>query len=315
MLRAPLGETMRATRDAFGKALLELGAEMPEVVALTADLGGSVKTDDFAKKYPARFFQMGIAEANMVDVAAGMSTAGKIPFATTFAMFGTGRAWESVRNTVGYPGLNVKVACTHSGLSVGEDGASHQALEDVAIMRVIPGMTVVVPADYASAFAATKAVARHKGPVYLRLGRPKVKDVYKDGEPFQIGKARIIREGKDVAIVANGPCVAFAVEAAETLAKEGISAAVADFHTVKPLDTDTLVKLATTCRAIVTAEEHNVIGGLGGAVAEALARLKPTPVRFVGTQDTFGESGDPELLWKKYGIDAAGILKAAREVL
>ena len=306
---------MRATRDAFGKALLELGAEMPEVVALTADLGGSVKTEDFAKQYPSRFFQMGIAEANMIDVAAGMATTGKVPFATTFAMFGTGRAWESVRNTVGYPGLNVKVACTHSGLGVGEDGASHQALEDVAIMRVILGMTMVVPADYASAYAATKAVARHKGPVYLRLGRPKVKDVYKDGEAFQLGKAKLLRQGKDVAIVANGPCVAFALEAAEILAKEGILAAVADFHTVKPLDTEALVKLATTCGAVVTAEEHNVIGGLGGAVAEALARLRPTPTRFVGTQDTFGESGDSEQLWKKYGIDAQGILKAVHEVL
>lgn len=305
---------MRATRDAFGKALLELGGENPDVVALTADLGGSVKTDAFAKAYPERFFQMGIAEANMVDVAAGMSTTGKIPFATTFAMFGTGRAWESVRNTVGYPGLNVKIACTHSGLSVGEDGASHQALEDIALMRVIPGMTVIVPADYAAAFDLTKRVAAHKGPVYLRLGRPKVSDVYKDGEEFEIGKAKILREGKDVALLAVGPQVAFALEAAELLAKDGISAAVADFYSVKPLDESTLVKLAETCGAIVTAEEHNVIGGLGGAVAEALARLRPTPMRFVGTQDTFGESGDPAALWKKYGVDAEGIAKAAKEV-
>jgi transketolase len=306
---------MRATRDAFGKALLELGREMPEVVALTADLGGSVKTDAFAKEFPQRFLQMGIAEANMVDVAAGLSTAGKIPFATTFAMFGSGRAWESVRNTVGYPGLNVKVACTHSGLSVGEDGASHQALEDIALMRVIPGMTVVVPADYAAAFALTKEVARMKGPVYLRLGRPKVRDVYKDGEKFEIGKAKVLREGKDVAILAVGPQVPFAMDAAELLAKEGIQASVADFHTVKPLDESTLLQLAKTCGAIVTAEEHNVIGGLGGAVAEALARTIPTPIRFVGTQDTFGESGDPELLWKKYGVDAAGIVKAAKQVI
>jgi transketolase len=306
---------MRATRDAFGKALLELGKENPDVVALTADLGGSVKTDAFAKEYPQRFFQMGVAEANMIDVAAGMSTAGKIPFATTFAMFGTGRAWESVRNTVGYPGLNVKVACTHSGLSVGEDGASHQALEDIALMRVIPGMTVIVPADYAAAYDLTKKVAAFKGPVYLRLGRPKVNDVYKDGEQFEIGKAKVLREGKDVALLAVGPQVAFALEAAETLAKEGIQASVADFYSVKPLDEDTLLKLAKSHRAIVTCEEHNVIGGLGGAVAEALARLKPTPMRFVGTQDTFGESGDPVDLWKKYGVDAAGIVVAAKSVL
>lgn len=313
-LRARILEpNMRATRDAFGKALLELGAEMPEVVALTADLGGSVKTDDFARAYPNRFFQMGIAEAGMIDAAAGMSTVGRVPFATTFAMFGTGRAWESVRNTVGYPGLNVKVACTHSGLGVGPDGASHQALEDVALMRVIPGMTVVVPADYSCAYWATKAVARHKGPVYLRLGRPKVKDVYKDGEQFELGKAKVLRQGKDVAIVANGPCVAFALEAADALAKDGISAAVADFHTVKPLDETTLLQLATTCGAVVTAEEHNVIGGLGGACAEALARLRPTPMRFIGTQDTFGESGEAEELWKKYGLDTAAIIKACHQ--
>lgn len=306
---------MRATRDAFGKALLELGAEMPNVVALTADLGESVKTGDFSRAYPQRFFQMGIAEANMVDVAAGMATAGKIPFATTFAIFGTGRAWESVRNTVGYPGLNVKIACTHSGLSVGEDGASHQALEDVALMRVIPGMTVVAPADYQSAYALTKAVARHQGPVYLRLGRPKVKDLYPADAKLELGKACTLREGTDVALVANGPCVAFALEAADALAKEGIKAAVADFHTVKPLDTATLERLARQCGAVVACEEHNVIGGLGGAVAEALGRLCPVPMRFIGTQDTFGESGEPEALWKKYGLDAAAIAAAAKAAL
>lgn len=304
---------MRATRDAFGKALLELGKENPDIVALTADLGGSVKTDDFAKAFPQRFFQMGVAEANMVDVAAGMSTAGRIPFATTFAMFGSGRAWESVRNTIGYPGLNVKIACTHSGLGVGPDGASHQALEDIALMRVIPGMTVVVPADYAAAFDLTRKVAVHKGPVYLRLGRPKVRDVYKDGDKFEIGKARVLREGGDVALVACGPQVAFALEAAELLAKEGIQASVADFHTIKPLDTSTLVQLARAARhGVVTCEEHNVIGGLGGAVAEALGRLHPTRIAFVGTQDTFGESGEAEELWAKYGVDTQGILKAAR---
>jgi transketolase len=302
---------MRATRDAFGKALLELGHENPAVVALTADLGGSVKTGDFEKAFPDRFFQMGVAEANMIDVAAGMSTAGKIPFATTFAMFGTGRAWESVRNTVGYPGLNVKVACTHSGLGVGPDGASHQALEDIAIMRVIPGMTVVVPADYAAAYDLTKRVASYVGPVYLRLGRPKVRDVYKDGETFEIGKARVLREGTDVALIACGPQVAFALEAADELAKQGIKASVADFHTIKPLDESTLVALAKSCKAVVTCEEHNVIGGLGGAVAETLSRLHPTRIAYIGTQDTFGESGEAEELWAKYGVDTAGIVKAA----
>jgi transketolase len=306
---------MRATRDAFGVALLELGRENKNVVALTADLGGSVKTGAFAKEFPDRFFQMGVAEANMIDVAAGMSTAGKVPFATTFAIFGTGRAWESVRNTIGYPALNVKVACTHSGLGVGEDGASHQSLEDIALMRVIPNMTVCVAADYASAYGLTKAVAAHKGPCYLRLGRPKVRDVYKDGEKFELGKAKVIREGNDVAILACGPQVGFAVEAADELKKAGINAAVADFHTVKPLDEATLVKLAKTCGAIVTAEDHNVLGGLGGAVAEALARTHPTPVRFVGTQDTFGESGDPEALWRKYGVHVDGIVKAAKEAV
>ncbi|MCC6149570.1 MAG: transketolase family protein [Planctomycetes bacterium] len=306
---------MKATRDAFGQALLELGRENPNVVALTADLGESVKTGAFAKEFPNRFFQMGIAEANMVDVAAGMATVGKIPFATTFAIFGTGRAWESVRNTVGYPRLNVKIACTHSGLGVGEDGASHQALEDVCVMRVIPGMAVVVPADYASAYRATKAVAAHVGPVYLRLGRPAVKVVYDKEFEFKIGKANILRDGKDIALIANGPCVAFALEAADELAKQGVQASVADFHTVKPLDSETLAKLAERCKRIVTCEEHNVIGGLGSACAEALAKLHPTPMRFVGTQDTFGESGKIADLWKKYGIDTAGILKAARELL
>ncbi|MCB9894540.1 MAG: transketolase family protein [Planctomycetes bacterium] len=306
---------MRATRDAFGVALLELGRENPNVVALTADLGGSVKTGAFAKEFPDRFFQMGVAEANMVDVAAGMSTAGKIPFATTFAMFGTGRAWESVRNTIGYPALNVKIACTHSGLGVGEDGASHQSLEDIALMRVIPNVTVCVAADYASAYGLTKAVAAHKGPVYLRLGRPKVVDVYKDGEKFEIGKAKIIREGNDVAIIACGPQVGFAVEAADELKKAGINATVADFHTIKPLDEETLVALAKKCGAVITAEDHNVLGGLGGAVAETLARTHPTPIRFIGTQDTFGESGDPDALWRKYGVHVADIVKAAKEAI
>ena len=306
---------MRATRDAFGKALLELGKENPNVVALTADLGGSVKTGEFAAAFPDRFFQMGVAEANMVDVAAGMSTAGKIPFATTFAMFGTGRAWESVRNTIGYPALNTKIACTHSGLGVGEDGASHQSLEDIALMRVIPNMTVVVAADYASAHDLTRRVAEHKGPVYLRLGRPKVKDVYPDGEKFELGKAKVVCEGGDVAIIACGPQVGFAVEAAEELKKEGINAAVADMHTIKPLDEDALLRLANECGAIVTAEDHNVLGGLGGAAAEALARTRPTPIRFVGAQDTFGESGAPDDLWRKYGMHTADIAKAAKEAI
>lgn len=306
---------MRATRDAFGKALLELGKENPNIVALTADLGGSVKTGDFEAAFPDRFFQMGVAEANMVDVAAGMSTAGKIPFATTFAMFGTGRAWESVRNTIGYPALNTKIACTHSGLGVGEDGASHQSLEDIALMRVIPNMTVVVAADYASAHDLTRRVAEHNGPVYLRLGRPKVKDVYQDGEKFELGKAKVIREGKDVAIMACGPQVGFAVEACELLAKEGIESTVVDMHTIKPLDEETLLKVANTCGAVVTAEDHNVLGGLGGAVAEALARTRPTPIRFIGTQDTFGESGDPDSLWRKYGVHVDDIVKAAKEAI
>ncbi|MHC4840540.1 MAG: transketolase family protein [Planctomycetota bacterium] len=308
---------MRATRDAFGKALLALGDENPNVVALTADLGGSVKTNEFSEKYPERFFQMGIAEANMMDVAAGMSTTGKIPFATTFAMFGTGRAWESIRNTIGYSGLNVKIACTHSGLGVGEDGASHQALEDVAIMRVIPGMAVVVPADYQSAFLATKAVANHVGPVYLRLGRPKVKDIYGDDVTFEIGKPNVLREGSDVAIVANGPTVAFALEAAEKLAEQGIEAAVADFHTVKPFEgnADCLIDLAKKCGAVVSCEEHSVIGGLGGAVAETLSCYNPVPVKFIGTKDTYGESGKVDDLWKKYGLSAEAIEASAKEAI
>ncbi|MCK6440531.1 MAG: transketolase family protein, partial [Planctomycetes bacterium] len=265
---------------------------------------------------PERFFQMGIAEANMVDVAAGMATCGKIPFASTFAIFGTGRAWESFRNSVCYPALNVKLACTHSGLSVGEDGASHQALEDIAVMRAIPNVTVVVPADYAAAHAATIAVAEQRGPVYLRLGRPKIPAVYEDGKaPMTLGKGNVLREGNDVAILACGPLVSMAVDAAKLLEKDGRQATVIDMHTIKPLDEKLLLDVARRCRCVVTAEEHNIVGGLGGAVSEALSQHLPTPLERVGTRDTFGESGTHADLWKKYGLTPDAIAAAARKAM
>lgn len=307
---------MRATREGFGQALKELAKDNPKVVALCADLGGSTNATSIMAVDPARYFQIGIAEANMVDIAAGMATCGKIPFASTFAMFGTGRAWESWRNSVCYPGLNVKLACTHSGLSVGPDGASHQALEDIAITRAIPGCTVVVAADWESARQLTHAVAGHDGPCYLRLGRAKLADVYKDSPArLEIGKGHVLREGRDVAILACGPCVAMAVEAAAALEKEGVSACVVDMHTVKPLDVELVERLAKSCGAFVTAEEHNVVGGLGGAVAEALSAGTPCPLQRVGTQDTFGESGEAPELWEKYGLTAANIAANARKAI
>jgi transketolase len=307
---------MRATREGFGQGLKELAQENPNVVALTADLGGSTNATSIQSVDPKRYLQIGIAEANMVDVAAGLATCGKIPFPTTFAMFGTGRAWESWRNSVCYPALNVKLTCTHSGLSVGPDGASHQSLEDIAITRAIPNCTVVVAADWESARQLTHAVAAHDGPCYLRLGRAKLADVYKDRDTkLKLGRGEVLREGTDVALIACGPCVAMALEAADTLAAEGISATVVDMHTVKPIDAELVARLAETCGAIVTAEEHNVIGGLGGAVSEVVCESVPCPVERVGTKDTFGESGEHPELWEKYGLTSANIALHARKAV
>lgn len=304
-----------ATREAYGEALVELGKENPHIVVLDADLSKSTKTDGFAKAFPDRFFNMGIAEQNMMGVAAGLSTTGKIPFVSTFAMFAAGRAFEQVRNSICYPKLNVKIAATHAGLTVGEDGASHQAVEDIVLMRAIPNMTVIVPADPEETRQAVRAAAEYEGPVYIRLGRQGVPDVVGENYRFAIGKAALLRDGKDVAILACGVMVAAALSAAETLHGEGVSAAVLNVSTVKPLDGETIFALARKTGAVVTAEEHSVIGGLGGAVAEFLEENCPVPMARVGIRDTFGESGKPEELLAKYGLTAQDIVRAVKDVL
>ena len=304
-----------ATRDAYGKALLILGAESPNVVVLDADLSKSTKTADFGKKYPERFFNMGIAEANLIGTAAGLAAAGKIPFASTFAIFAVGRAFEQVRNSIAYPKLNVKIAATHSGITVGEDGGSHQAIEDVAIMRAVPNMVVLVPADGEETRQVILAAAKYNGPVYIRMGRLAVPLLFGEDYKFEIGKANVLKEGTDVAIMANGLMVAMALEAAEELATEGISVSVVNVASVKPLDVETIVRVAKQTNAVVTAEEHSIIGGLGSAIAEVLGEKLPTPMVRVGLKDTFGESGKPQELLEKYGLTKVHLIKAVHEVM
>jgi transketolase len=302
-------------RDAFGRALVDLGATNPDVVVLTADLAEAVKVHWFAEAHPRRFFQMGIAESDMIGTAAGLALAGKVPFATTFAVFATSLANQAVRLSVAYNRANVKIAVSHGGLTVGEDGATHQAIEDLALMRVLPGMTIVVPCDAVAARKAVFAVAAHRGPVYLRLGRVPSPILTDDETPFEIGRANVMRAGDDVAIVSIGAVLDLGLRAADELARRGIEARVIDMHTLKPLDVATLDDAAKSCRAIVTVEEHSVIGGLGGAVAEHLARTRPTRVEMVGIRDTFGESGAPDLLLQKYGITVEGVVAAAERAL
>ncbi|HUS88067.1 MAG TPA: transketolase C-terminal domain-containing protein [Desulfosporosinus sp.] len=304
-----------ATRDAYGKALLILGAENPNVVVLDADLSKSTKTADFGKKYPERFFNMGIAEANLLGTAAGLAAAGKIPFASTFAIFAVGRAFEQIRNSIAYPKLNVKIAATHSGITVGEDGGSHQAIEDVAIMRAVPNMVVLVPADGEETRQVILAAAKYNGPVYIRMGRLAVPLLFGEDYNFEIGKANVLKEGTDVAIMANGLMVSMALEAAAELAVEGISVSVVNVASVKPLDNETIVRIAKQTKAVVTAEEHNIIGGLGSAIAEVLGEKLPTPMVRVGLKDTFGESGRPQELLEKYGLTKSDLVKAVHEVL
>jgi len=304
-----------ATRDAYGKALLILGAENPNVVVLDADLSKSTKTADFGKKYPERFFNMGIAEANLIGTAAGLAAAGKIPFASTFAIFAVGRAFEQVRNSIAYPKLNVKIAATHSGITVGEDGGSHQAIEDVAIMRAVPNMVVLVPADGEETRQVILAAAKYNGPVYIRMGRLAVPVLFGEDYKFEIGKANVLKEGTDVAIMANGLMVAMALEAADELATEGISVSVVNVASVKPLDEETIVRVAKQTKAVVTAEEHSIIGGLGSAIAEVLGEKLPTPMVRVGLKDTFGESGKPQELLEKYGLTKVHLIKAVHEVM
>jgi len=304
-----------ATRDAYGQALLILGAENPKVVVLDADLSKSTKTADFAKKYPERFFNMGIAEANLLGTAAGLAAAGKIPFASTFAIFAVGRAFEQIRNSIAYPKLNVKIAATHAGITVGEDGGSHQAVEDMAIMRAVPNMVVLVPADGEETRQVILAAAKYNGPVYIRMGRLAVPLLFGEDYHFEIGKANVLQEGTDAAIMANGLMVSTALEAAGELAAEGINVSVVNVASVKPLDEETIVRIAKQTKAVVTAEEHNIIGGLGSAVAEVLGEKLPTPMVRVGIKDLFGESGSPQQLLEKYGLTKRDLINAVYEVL
>lgn len=304
-----------ATRDAYGKSLVKLGGEYPELVVLDADLSGSTKTKDFAKVYPERFFNMGIAEQNLFGTAAGMAVSGKTVCASTFAMFAAGRAFEIIRNSIGYTHANVKICATHSGITVGEDGASHQTFEDLALMRTIPGMIVINPSDGVSTMKLMEQVVKLKGPCYVRLGRSAIPINYLETDEIVIGKANTLREGNDVTIVATGIMVYEALQAADQLIIEGISTRVIDMHTIKPLDGDTLLAAAKETKKIVTAEEHSIIGGLGGAVAEFLSINCPTPMAFVGQHDTFGESGKPDELKQKYGMTATDIIKAVKDLL
>lgn len=302
-----------ATRESYGNALAECGAEFPNLVVLDADLAGATKTGVFLKAFPDRHIDCGIAECNMTGIAAGLATCGKIPFISSFAMFAAGRNFEQVRNSIGYPHLNVKIGATHAGITVGEDGATHQCNEDVALMRTIPGMTVIVPSDDVEAKAAVRAAIEMEGPVYLRFGRaavPVIND--RPDYKFEIGKGVLLREGTDVTIIASGITVSSALDAAEMLAKDGISAEVINIHTIKPLDEELVLASAKKTGKVVTAEEHTVIGGLGSAVCDCLSEKHPTPVLRIGMQDTFGESGPANALVEKYGLDGKGIYEKTK---
>lgn len=303
------------TRSGFGAGLTELGKTNENVVALCADLTGSLKMDDFKANHPERFFQVGIAEANMIGMAAGMTIGGKIPFTGTFANFSTGRVYDQIRQSVAYSGKNVKICASHAGVTLGEDGATHQILEDLGLMKMLPGMTVINTCDYNQTKAATLAIAEHDGPVYLRFGRPKVANFTPEDQKFEIGKALKLYEGTDVTIIATGHLVWEAIQAAVELNEKGISAEVIDIHTIKPLDEKAIIESAKKTGCVVTAEEHNFLGGLGESVARTLAENHPTPQEFVATKDTFGESGTPAQLMDKYGLNAAAIVKASEKVL
>ena len=306
----------KATRESFGEAVTALAAENPDIVVLDADLAEATKTCIFEKKYPERFIDCGIAEGNMIGIAAGLATCGKIPFAASFAMFSAGRAYEQVRNSVGYPHLNVKIAGSHAGISTGEDGATHQCCEDIALMRTIPGMVVVNPADHYEMLAAVKAAAQHNGPVYLRLGRLAVESVHNnDDYQFELGKGITLRDGKDITIAATGLMVGEAVKAAKSLEAQGIDARVIDIHTIKPIDEDLLVKAAQETGHIVTVEEHNVIGGLGEAVCACLSQRCPTPVTRIGVQDVYGHSGPALDLLQEFGLCAENIEATVKKIL
>jgi transketolase len=303
------------TRSGFGDAMTELGRSNPKVVALCADLIGSLKLETFIEENPERFFQVGIAEANMIGIAAGLTIGGKIPFTTTFANFSTGRVYDQIRQSVAYSDKNVKICASHAGITLGEDGATHQILEDIGLMKMLPGMTVINPCDYNQTKAATLAIAKHHGPVYLRFGRPKVANFTAADQPFEIGRALILQEGSDVTIAATGHLVWEALLAADALKEKGISAEVINIHTIKPLDEEAILHSVRKTRCLVSAEEHNYLGGLGESIARTLAQNHPTAQEFIATQDTFGESGTPDQLMAKYKLNAPAIVEAALKVI
>ncbi|WKZ20230.1 MAG: transketolase family protein [Candidatus Jettenia sp. CY-1] len=306
---------MIATRQAYGDALVELGEKNKDIVVLDADLSKSTTTAKFGKKFPDRFFNMGVAEANMVNTAAGLATCGKIAFVSSFSIFATGRTWEQIRNTVCYSGLNVKIVATHSGVSVGPDGASHQCIEDISLMKTIPTMTVIEPCDAFETRKSILAAVDYKGPVYIRLGRATVPVITKKEDPYTIGKANILRTGKDVAIIACGALVANALTASDMLSKDGIEATVVNMHTIKPIDQDVIVSVAKQGNAVVTAEQHVLDGGLGSAVASVLSRNYPVPVEMIGIDNRFGQSGEPDILFKEYHLLPEDIVLAARRAI
>lgn len=303
------------TRSGFGDGLTELGKSNPNVVALCADLTGSLKMNEFKKNHPERFFQVGVAEANMIGIAAGLTIGGKIPFTGTFANFSTGRVYDQIRQSIAYSGKNVKICASHAGITLGEDGATHQILEDIGMMKMLPGMTVINTCDYNQTKAATIAIANYKGPVYLRFGRPKVPVFTPENQNFEIGKAIQLQDGKDVTIIATGHLVWESLEAAKILHEKGISADVINIHTIKPLDQDAIIKSVNKTGCVVTAEEHNYLGGLGESVSRVLASNRPAPQEFVATNDTFGESGKPAQLMEKYGLNANSIVEKVKRVL
>jgi len=302
------------TRSGFGDGIVEAARKNSNIVALTADLAGSLKLNQFMKEFSERFIQVGIAEANMMSIAAGLTIGGKIPYTTTFANFSTGRVYDQIRQSIAYSGKNVKICASHAGLTLGEDGATHQILEDIGLMKMLPGMTVIVPCDYAQTKAATEAIAEYEGPVYLRFGRP-VWPIFTKEEDFKIGKAQYFSEGKDVTIFACGHLVWNAIQAGVILQEKGISVEVINIHTIKPLDEEAILKSIRKTKCAVTAEEHNIIGGLGDAIAQVAVKNFPVPIEYVGTKDTFGESGKPTDLLKKYGLDVPDIVSAAEKVI
>jgi transketolase len=309
----PTGQ--KDTRSGFGDGIVEAARKNPNIVALTADLAGSLKLNQFIKEFPERFFQCGISEANMMGVAAGLTIGNKIPYTTTFANFSTGRVYDQIRQSIAYSGKNVKICASHAGLTLGEDGATHQILEDIGLMKMLPGMTVIVPCDYNQTKAATIAIADYEGPVYLRFGRPVWPIFTQADQPFEIGKAQFFSEGNDVSIFACGHMVWKAIEAGRILEESGISVEVVNIHTIKPLDKEAVLRSIRKTRCAVTVEEHNIIGGLGDAISQTASKEFPVPIEFIGTNDTFGESGTPVQLLKKYGLDAPNIVDAVHKVL